>query len=202
MGYDVISRGARERRLTTLAAVVFAMAPLACAQPAYNISTIAGNYTRGFSGDGAAATSAELAGPQALAVDSSGNLYIVDEINSRIRKVTSGGTIRLRSRSNGADAPGVMQAMAPAANARELNAPYAIKVDSAGNLYIADLGNFVVRKVTGTTISTIAGNSQGGYSGDGGPATAAMLNHPSGVALDSVEAAAFISPNNSTAASA
>ncbi len=181
MGYDVISRGARERRLTTLAAVVFAMAPLACAQPAYNISTIAGNYTRGFSGDGAAATSAELAGPQALAVDSSGNLYIVDEINSRIRKVTSGGTISTVA-GNGTQG---YAGDGAAASSAELNAPYAIKVDSAGNLYIADLGNFVVRKVTGTTISTIAGNSQGGYSGDGGPATAAMLNHPSGVALDS-----------------
>ena len=165
-----------------VAAVASLFAPLtAYAQNQDVISTYAGNNTRGFTGDGAGATAAELAGPQAVAVDAAGNLYIVDELNSRIRKVTTGGTIStvVGNGTQGYSGDG------GAATSAELNTPYAIKVDPSGNIFIADLGNFVVREVVGTTISTIAGNTQGGYAGDGGPATAAELNHPAGVAVDS-----------------
>ena len=173
--YEVLKRWAA-------AGFLGAFAIVACqAQTRYTITTVAGNNTRGFSGDGAAATAAELNGPQAVAVDASGNLYINDEVNSRIRKVTAAGTISTIA-GNGAQG---YTGDGGAATSAELNSPFGIKVDSAGNVYISDLANFVVREVKGTTISTIAGNNAtAGYAGDGGAATAAALNHPTGLALD------------------
>jgi trimeric autotransporter adhesin len=144
------------------------------------ISTVAGNGTPGFTGDGGAATSAELAYPSGLALDAAGNLYISDTTNQRVRKL-SGGTIATVA-GNGTSG---YSGDGGAATSATLNSPAGLAVDSAGNLYIADFSNNVVRKVTsGGTISTIAGTGLAGYGGDGGAAVQALLNGPNAVALD------------------
>ncbi len=143
------------------------------------ITTVAGNGTAGFSGDGGPATSASLNQPYGVAVDPQGNLYIADTSNHRIRKV-SGGTIATVAGNGQAgfsgDGPGTSV---------QLLFPNSVALDSAGGLYIADTGNHRIRKLSGGTIATVAGNGNAAYSGDGGPATAAALNSPFGVALDS-----------------
>jgi len=144
------------------------------------ITAVAGNGTWGFSGDNGPATSAQLSGPAAIAVDSAGSLYIADAYNNRIRKV-SGGVITTVA---GTGAQGFSGDNGPATSA-QLNGPNAIAVDSAGNLYIADTGNNRVRKVSNGVIATVAGNGTLGFSGDKGPATNAQLYYPEGVAVDS-----------------
>ena len=124
-----------------------------------------------------------LAHPTGVAVDGAGNLYIADEWNDRVRKVAPGGTITTIAGGNGM--PRFSGDGGPATSA-QLNHPSRLALDSAGNLYIADLGNNRVRKVApGGTIATIAGTgASGGSSGDGGPAQNAQLNSPAGVAVD------------------
>ena len=149
--------------------------------PGGTISTYAGSGNFGFSGDGGPATAAELNFPRDVALDPAGNLYIADSGNSRIRKVSPGGTI---STYAGSGSRGFSGDGGPAA-AAQLNNPVGMALDPAGNLYIADITNNRIRKVTsGGTISTYAGSGSFGFSGDGGPATAAQLNVPVGVALD------------------
>ena len=144
------------------------------------ITTVAGAGSYGFSGDGGPATSAELAQPTGVAVDSSGDLYIADNSNNRVRKVDSSGTI---TTVVGGGISGLGDG--GPATAAQLNQPVGVAVDGSGNLYIADAGNSRVRKVDGSgTITTVAGTGGFGFSGDGGPATAAQLNSPYGVALD------------------
>ena len=147
---------------------------------------IAGNYnTSGFSGDGGPATAAELNNPGGLAVDAAGNLYIADTGNNVIRKVDPSGTITTVA---GAYPGGTYSGDGGPATDATLAGPTAVAVDSAGNLYIADTGNCFVRKVDSSgIITTIAGNYVlgSGYSGDGGPATEATLDEPSGLAVDS-----------------
>ena len=147
------------------------------------ISTIAGNGTYGYSGDGGAATSAELKVPSGVAVDSSGNVYIADSYNFRIRKVTASTGIISTIAGNGT---GGYSGDGGAATSAEVE-PVGVAVDSSGNVYIVDQFNQRIRKVTASTgiISTIAGNGTRGYSGDGGAATSAELNYPSGVGIDS-----------------
>lgn len=164
---------------------------LSCAwSQQYIINTFAGNRTDGSSGDGGAATSAQLDLPLGLALDSSGNLYIADSVNQKIRKV-SGGTITTVA---GSGTSGYSGDKAAATSAELLN-PSGVAVDSIGNIYIADTGNHVIREVvTGATataagvaagdIITFAGTNTGGYSGDGGAATSAELDLPTGVAVD------------------
>jgi uncharacterized protein (TIGR03437 family) len=154
---------------------------LSCAwSQQYTISTYAGNGTAGFSGDSGAPTSAQLDGPVGLAFDSSGNIYIADSVNQRVRKI-SGGTITTVA---GNGTLGYLGDGAAATSA-ELNGPAGVAVDSSGNLYIADTANHVIRMVTTSgTISTFAGNNTGGYAGDGGPAIDAMLDFPTSVAVD------------------
>ena len=147
------------------------------------ITTVAGNGTPGFGGDGASAASAQLNTPLGLAVDASGNLYIADFSNNRIRMVSPSGTI---STVAGSGNSGYSGDGGPAVNA-QLNTPTGVAIDAAGNLYIADAGNYVIRKVsTGGTISTIAGNGTAGYSGDGGIAVNAQLINPRAIAVDAV----------------
>src|SRR5207249_819094 len=149
--------------------------------PGGTISTYAGSGNFGFSGDGGPATAAELNFPRDVALDPAGNLYIADSGNSRIRKVSPGGTI---STYAGSGSRGFSGDGGPAA-AAQLNNPVGMALDPAGNLYIADITNNRIRKVTsGGTISTYAGSGSFGFSGDRGPATASQLSVPVGVALD------------------
>jgi uncharacterized repeat protein (TIGR01451 family) len=147
------------------------------------ITTVAGNGTAGYSGDGGPATSAELDDPAGVAVDGAGNLYIADTANNRIREVDAETKTITTVAGNGIS--GDSGDGGPATSA-ELFSPEAVAVDVAGNLYIADAGNNLVRKVDAGTgaITTVAGNGIGGYSGDGAPATTAELNSPSGVTVD------------------
>ncbi len=145
------------------------------------INTVAGTGSLGYSGDGGDATAADLFYPHGVAVDGSGNIYIADYGNDRIRKVnTSGGISTIAgSGTRGYSGDGA------AATAADLNNPYDVKVDGSGNIYIADYGNYRIRKVDASNIvSTFAGTGSGGYSGDGGPATAANLYHTTGLATD------------------
>jgi uncharacterized protein (TIGR03437 family) len=144
------------------------------------ISNYAGNGGVGSSGDGSAATSAQLNGPQGLAVDASGNLFIADTLNAKVRKVSASGVI---STVAGSGTPGYGGDGAAATSA-QLNLPIGVAVDGNNNLYIADFGNSRVRKVSANNISTVAGNGSFGYSGDGGQAVKAQLNGPQGVAVD------------------
>jgi uncharacterized protein (TIGR03437 family) len=151
----------------------------------YTISTIAGNGTAGFSGDTGAPTSAQLSSPDGIAFDSSGNLYIADSVNQRIREI-SGGTINTIAGNGTAGYSGdVAKGVTGTATDAELRGPSGVALDSSGNIYIADTGNHVIREVSNGIISTIAGTNVGGYSGDGGPAIAAMLEFPASVAVDS-----------------
>jgi sugar lactone lactonase YvrE len=148
--------------------------------PAGIISTVAGNGIVGFSGDGGQATSASLNYPSGLAVDTSGNLYIADHYNSRVRKVTPAGVISTfaGNGTNGHAGDGGQAALA------SVSGPLGLAFDSNGNLYVSH--DYYVRKVTPLgVISTVAGGANGGFSGDGGPASSAGLQSPSGIAFDS-----------------
>jgi len=146
-----------------------------------NITTVAGNGTRGFSGDGGQATAAELNAPFGVSLDAAGNLYIMDTLNARIRKVDIAGTITTIA-GNGTF--GFAGDGGPASSAT-LSEVQGARFDTAGNLYVPQCGPAAVRKIdTSGTITTVAGNGTDGFSGDGGPATAAQLNCPSGVVVD------------------
>jgi sugar lactone lactonase YvrE len=150
--------------------------------PAGIISTVAGNGTQGFSGDGGSALAAQFGSIYDMAVDAAGNLYVADMINNRIRKITPAGII---STVAGNGTQGFSGDGGPAL-AAQLYYPFGVAVDSAGNLYFSDINNNRVRKVTPAgIISTVAGIGTQGWGGDGGPATAARLIGPSGLALDS-----------------
>ena len=144
------------------------------------INTIAGTGDQGFSGDGGPATAAMLSNAWGLALDSSGNLYIADYSNNRIRKVSATTGIITTVAGNGAW--GYSGDGGPATEA-ELSYLGGVAVDADGNVYITDNGHSVVRKVTAATgiISTVAGTGAYGYNGDGIQATAADLLGPNGV---------------------
>jgi sugar lactone lactonase YvrE len=144
------------------------------------ISTIAGNGSNGFSGDGGSATNASINQPLALAVDSFGNLFIADSGN-RVRKVDTNGIITTVAGKGNAAFAGDGGA---ATNASVAN-PSGVAVDTTGNIFIADQNNQRIRIVnTNGIISTFAGNGSLGFSGDGGVATNAMFSLPNSVALD------------------
>ncbi len=147
------------------------------------ITTVAGNGIRGYGGDGGPATQAQLNYPPAIAVDISGNLYIADEGNHRIRKVDVNGIITTVAgngiRGYGGDGGPATQA--------QIYDPRGVAADASGNLYIGDTWNNRIRKVdTNGIITTVAGNGARGFDGDGGPATQAQLDGPSGVAVDTL----------------
>lgn len=178
------------------------------------ISTIAGNGTGGYTGDGGPATGAELKQPYAVAVDSGGNLYIADGVNNVIRKVTASGTITTVVPSSAGlnspegvavdssgdiyvsdsgnqvikEFPGVPPNIVVGGGVTPpfiLSYPSGIAVDSNGYLYISDMGNSRILKLQSGTVSTVAGIAGiPGYSGDGGLATGAHLNNPTAVAVD------------------
>jgi len=142
------------------------------------ITTIAGS-TSGFSGDGAAATAAQISSPTDVAIDATGNLYICDYGNHHIRKINSSGII-----SSFAGTSGGFSGDGGAATAAQLYAPNGVCADAFGNVYIADLGNSVVRKVDAAGIITTYAGSTAGFGGDGGAATAAMMNNPAFLTTD------------------
>jgi sugar lactone lactonase YvrE len=157
------------------------------------ITTVAGNGTQcqtlGSCGDGGLATSAMLNTPVGIAVDSSGNLYIADQANFVIREV-SGGNITTVAGSyvSGGGCQTLITACGnggPATSAL-LNNPQAVAVDSSGNIYIADTGNNVIRKVSSGTITTAAGNGTAGYSGDGHSPSDAEFLSPNALTFDSL----------------
>jgi sugar lactone lactonase YvrE len=146
------------------------------------ITSMAGTGICGYSGDGGPAKSAMIYAPEGLAFDGNGNLLFADIGNSRIRKITTAGTI---STIAGNGAFGYSGDGGPATQA-SLADPLAVSADPLGNIYIADSSNQVIRMVdTAGAIHTVAGNHTPGFSGDGGPATSAQLRYPRGVLADS-----------------
>jgi sugar lactone lactonase YvrE len=145
------------------------------------ISTVAGNGTGGYNGDGIAATSAEIYLPDGVAVDGAGNIYIADDWNCRIRKVNTVTGLISTVAGNGTCGYG---GDGIAATSSQIN-PGGVAVDSAGNIYV--VGDSRIRMVSASTglISTVAGNGTPGYTGDGIAAISAELNIPASVAVDS-----------------
>ena len=145
------------------------------------ITTIAGNGTEGFSGDGGPAAKASLNFPTGVTVDSAGNLFITDQSNNRIREVSTAGVITTVAGNGDAGFSGDHGA----ATSASLNLPIGTAVDTAGTLYIADTSNHRIRRVSADRmVTTVAGNGIEDFSGDGSAATKASLKSPGGVAVD------------------
>jgi sugar lactone lactonase YvrE len=143
------------------------------------LAPFAGSGKRGFSGDGGPALQAELNDPYGLAVDAKGNVYIASAGSGRVRKVTRDGLITTVAGG------GSRKALSGPARNLQLNNPLDLLLDPRGDLYIADSGDHVVRRVTPDGwMTTVAGTGREGFSGDGGPATQARLNWPVGIAMD------------------
>lgn len=160
--------------------------PLFILSNAQIIETIAGNGVQGYSGDGGQATAAEFYYPNGVGFDNANNMLVADESNAVIRKVTGSGIISTVA-GNEAKGSGYSGDGGPA-TAAELYAPEGVWGDKKGNFYIADLINRRIRMVnTSGIISTFAGNGTYGYSGNGGPATAAELGSPYRVAIDTAD---------------
>jgi sugar lactone lactonase YvrE len=163
------------------AALLLTAASFAQGPPTYTIQTVAGTGVSGFEGDSGPATSAKLNNPVQVAVDSSGNLIIADQVNHRVRRIGTDGTI---STIAGDGTPGFKGDGSPATAAGLFN-PCGVVVDGSGNIYLADTHDQAVRKFTaGGSISTIAGTAAAGYTGDGAAAKDATVNTPIGLALD------------------
>ncbi len=144
------------------------------------ISTIAGGITSGFSGDGMRAVFSRLSAPRGIAVDSAGDIYVADTGNNRIREIAADGTINTIA-GNGTAAFGGDGGPAVSAS---FKSPYGVALDSAGLIYIAEYSSSRIRRIAlSGGISTIAGNGRFGFTGDGGAATNAAFNFPSGVAV-------------------
>ncbi|MGA3237671.1 MAG: IPT/TIG domain-containing protein [Bryobacteraceae bacterium] len=145
------------------------------------ITTAAGNGVAGYSGDSGPATSAMLNGPEGLASDADGNVYIADTKNNRIRKLLPDGTI-IGIAGNGNAA--YLGDGGPA-NSASIHGPEALYSAGGGHIYIADTGNQRIRELLPDgTITTVAGSGAQGVAGDGGAATSAQLNLPAGVTMD------------------
>jgi len=153
------------------------------------ISTVAGTGVAGFSGDFGVATTATLNTPDGIAIDSTGNLYIADARNHRIRKVRPSDSVIFTVAGNGVGAgtdTGSFSGDNGLATQAGLNTPEGVAVNAAGDVYIADLENYRIRKLNVTTniITTVAGTGTDGFSGDSGPAVQALLNLPWTIATD------------------
>jgi sugar lactone lactonase YvrE len=156
--------------------------------PAGVITTMAGrkpvDIHIGHSGDGGPGLGAQLSFPTGLAIDRDGRLFIADSENHRVRMVDRNGTITTVA---GTGTPGFSGDDGPAIQS-ELNEPWSLATDMNGNLFIADASNHRVRKVAPDgTITTVAGTGTAGFSADGSAAIQAELNHPLGLAVDSLD---------------
>ena len=146
------------------------------------ITTIAGNDTVGYNGDSIPATAAQLSHPVGIVCDASGNIFFCDAYNNRVRKINSSGIITTVA---GTGLPGY-NGDNIAADTAVLWVPWCLAIDHSGNLYITEWGSHRVRKVdVSGIITTVAGTGILGNSGDNGPATAAEINEPYGIAIDS-----------------
>lgn len=145
------------------------------------IAIVAGKYTAtgAFGGDSGQATNASLNHPNNVAISPSGTLYIADIFNQRVRRVSTSGIISTVAGNGTAGFSGD-----GTATSVSLNFPACVALDTSGSLFIADLANNRIRKVSASSITTVAGKAAPGFSGDGGPATSANLANPQGVALD------------------
>jgi len=146
------------------------------------ITTFAGNGTAGFSGDGGLATQAQINDVVGLAADAQGNIYLADQNNNRVRKVTANGIISTiaGSGTGGFSGDGALAVQA------SLNGPSGVCVSPTGDIYVNDVGNYRVRKIAAATgiITTVAGSGSSTPSGDGGPATSAGMQIPIRCAVD------------------
>ena len=149
--------------------------------PSFTITTIAGTGAQGYFGDGGPATSATLDDPRGIVTDPAGNVYFCDRDNDVVRKIDTNGIITTIAGTgsagyNGDNIPGTQA---------QLNTPWRVTMDPAGNLYIADAVNDRIRKLAPNgIITTVAGNGNPGYSGDGGPAINATLRIPEQAEID------------------
>jgi trimeric autotransporter adhesin len=160
------------------------------------ITTIAGCGVQGYNGDNIPATDAQFYFLGGVAVDSAGNVYVDDYYNNRVRKISTSGTITTIA---GTGIPGYNGESIIATNA-EVYFPEGLCIDKQGNLYVAEINNNRVRKISNSgIITTIAGNGIAGYSGDNGPATACELNAPAGVFVDSKTGNIFIGDTRNSA---
>lgn len=147
------------------------------------ISTFAGTGERGYTGDGGPASAATFSGPIGVTVDASGNIWVADALNNAVRKIDGYSHIITTFAGMGI---GGYNGDGNPATATMLSRPNSIAVDKAGNVYISDEGNNIVRMVNRQGyVTTVAGNGTAGYSGDGGIATQAELYRPMGLAIDS-----------------
>ncbi|MDR3719558.1 MAG: BACON domain-containing carbohydrate-binding protein [Bryobacteraceae bacterium] len=161
-----------------------------------NMYTVAGTGQVGSGGDGGPATNAQLYDPMGVAMDASGNLYIADTYNYRVRKVSASDKVIRTVAGDGTYAYGGDNG--PATNA-QISRPFRVAVDPAGNVFIADFDNSVIREVSIATgnITTIAGTGTQGYSGDGGPSVSAQIDRPSALAVNAAGDLFFFDLGNS-----
>lgn len=164
------------------------------------ITTVAGNGIEAGGGDGGPATKASMYIPIRCVVDATGNLYVADQSGQKIRKINTAGIISTFAGTGANAGPhsiGAYSGDGGPATSADLNNPTAITVDPAGNIYFSDQYNQRIRKVDKNgIITTVAGNGNAGFAGDGGPATSAELNYPGGVVVDQNGDLYFGDPNN------
>jgi sugar lactone lactonase YvrE len=159
------------------------------------ITTIGGTGEAGYGGDGGPATLARFKAPHGIASDRDGNVYVADPSNQRVRRIDAGTGIVTTVAGTGS--AGFSGDGGPAKSAR-INYPKGVEIAPDGSVYIADNNNHRVRRVDlGTgVITTVAGTGSAGFSGDGGPATAARLNEPRNIAFDATGRLYIVDQNN------
>ncbi|HLK47056.1 MAG TPA: IPT/TIG domain-containing protein [Bryobacteraceae bacterium] len=167
------------------AALVFAAASSwAQAPQGFTISTIVGTAGGGFGGDGGPAAAAQINNPCSLVVDGAGNIYIGDQLNYRVRKISGGNITTIVGTGTAGDTGAGTSG--GAATAAQIRTPCGLAVDGSGNLFLSDTGNHEIKKVAsgGGTITTIAGNGTGGFAGNNHPGSQAQFDNPTGLVLD------------------